>query len=197
MSRKSLALGFYAGSIACPYVLALLIPHPVGYGFSVLLPDFLALCTLLICSIILWADPYYQGGRWRYPLGAIAAVVLYFQLAPNLRRASDYVSLKRKQRGLEQVVETFRQRTPALAGVAIEQVAEQQKVRLAALGIKRVERAQPGVVLFVEDEEASLNCWGVAYSGSGQKPAKAYMTHELEYWRHLEGPWYKWSRSDN
>ncbi|RAK69515.1 hypothetical protein [Hymenobacter edaphi] len=167
-------------SMALPFVLLVMASQPKGLGIGVLLLDFLALCTLLITSIIITVKAWKRGRGWLYSVGAVAAVVLFFLCVKPIRKTVDYFGFKLKQRHLEVLV-----------------LNPNNSQQLDATGIMRVETSQPGVLLFVEDGEASYQYWGVAYSPMDKKPSSRYLAHKLYYWHHLEGHWYSWARYDD
>lgn len=186
----SLTKVFFYGSMVLPYLLVLAAPRTTDLG--PLVGDFFALITLVVTSLVLavWSMLRQRSG-WGllYPVGGLAAILLFFIAFEGLRRVGDYLDFF-----------WYKSQMEAHLGLLGRQPAPADTLRVslgAYCGLSQgacYDVQPPGILLVTTGGEPSRIFWGYAYSPTDAKPY--FRSEKLRDWYRLTGHWYRWERPD-
>ena len=191
---------FCFGSVV-PYVQTLLVPHTLSA--MPLVTDFVALLVLMVATIALAVGAKKRGHPGRgllYPAVALVAVVGYFRSQDALQHGGEYLDFRsRKTRIVAHVAALQKSPTARAAALAATVTVRYRGYPGLNEGVAGYDVLPSRIILCTTGGADSERYWGYAYAPAGEQPSReeeATLGGAFFQWRHLEGPWYAWARSD-
>lgn len=141
-----------------------------------------------------------QGRGLLFPVIAVLAVVGYFRSSEALQYGGDYLDFRSHKARMEAHVATL-QTSPTARAAALAATATVRYRGYPGLneGVDGYDVLPSRIILCTIGGADSERYWGYAYAPAGEQPSReeeATLGGAFFQWRHLEGPWYVWARSD-
>ncbi|MDO7847311.1 hypothetical protein Q5H92_13140 [Hymenobacter sp. M29] len=187
--------------VVAPYVQTLLVPHTLSA--MPLVTDFVALLVLTGAAVALAVAAKQRGYPGRgllYPAVAVLAIVGYFRSQDALQHGGEYLDFRSRKTRIEAHVAAL-QTSPTARAAALAATVTVRYRGYPGLseGVAGYDVLPSRIILCTTGGANSERYWGYAYSPAGEQPSReeeATLGGAFFQWRHLEGPWYAWARSD-